>query len=102
MTVLELKAKWDAGEKPTVVDVREADELAQAAFPFPVLHVPMGDVPARIGELPRDAPIVCACRSGGRSEAVARFLRKQGYDAVNLEGGILAWASRIGFESPQH
>ena len=70
MTVVELKAKWDAGEKPVVLDVREADELARAAYPFPVVHVPMGELPARIGELPRDGVIVCACRSGGRSASV--------------------------------
>jgi rhodanese-related sulfurtransferase len=96
MTVAELKAKWDAGEKPVVLDVREADELARVAYPFPVVHVPMGELPARIGELPRDGVIVCACRSGGRSASVVRFLRQQGFDAVNLDGGILAWAREVG------
>lgn len=96
MTVLELKAKWDAGEKPVVLDVREAAELASAAYPFPVVHIPMGDLPARVGELPRSGTIVCACRSGARSASVAGFLRRQGFDAVNLDGGILAWAREIG------
>jgi adenylyltransferase/sulfurtransferase len=102
MTVEELKAKWDAGEAPTVIDVRESAELALAAFSFPVLHVPMGEVPARIGELPRDTTIVCACRSGARSASVVRFLRQQGLDAVNLEGGILAWSARIDPTTPQY
>jgi rhodanese-related sulfurtransferase len=102
MTVEELSAKWSAGERPTVLDVREIDELAQAPFPFPVLHVPMGQLPERMAELPREAVIVCACRSGGRSAAVTRFLRKQGYEAENLEGGILAWTARIGPGTPQY
>ena len=102
MTVLELKAKWDAGEKPVVLDVREAAELAQAAYPFPVLHIPMGALPARVGELPRAGTIVCACRSGARSASVVGFLRKQGFDAVNLEGGILAWAREVGPGTPQY
>ena len=102
MTVVELKAQWDAGERPTVLDVREDAELIQAPFPFPVLHVPMGEVPARLGELPRDKTIVCACRSGNRSAAVVRFLRQQGLDAENLEGGILAWVGRIGRETHQY
>ena len=102
MTVEELKAKWDAGEKPVVLDVREADELARAAFPFPVLHIPMGELPARVGELPRERTIVCACHSGGRSASVIRFLRKQGFDAVNLDGGILAWARQVGSGTPQY
>ena len=102
MTVLELKAKWDVGEKPVVLDVREAAELASAAYPFPVLHIPMGDLPARVGELPRAGTIVCACRSGARSASVVGFLRKQGFDAVNLEGGILAWAHEVGPGTPQY
>lgn len=102
MTVEELKAKWDAGEKPVVLDVREAEELARAAFPFPVLHIPMNELPARVGELPRVGAIVCACHSGGRSASVTRFLRKQGFDAVNLDGGILAWARQVGSGTPQY
>ena len=102
MTVVELKAKWDAGETPFVLDVREADELARAAYPFPVVHIPMGDLPARAGELPRAALIVCACRSGSRSASVVGLLRRQGFDAVNLEGGILAWARDIGPGTPQY
>jgi len=102
MTVLELKAKWAAGEKPVVLDVREAAELASAAYPFPVVHIPMGDLPARVGELPREGVIVCACRSGARSASVAGFLRRQGFDAVNLDGGIAAWAREVGLGTPQY
>jgi rhodanese-related sulfurtransferase len=102
MTVAELKAKWEAGEKPVVLDVREADELARAAYPFPVLHIPMGALPARVGELPRAVAIVCACHSGSRSASVARFLQQQGFDAVNLDGGIVAWAREIGLGTPQY
>ena len=102
MTVVELKAKWDAGEKPVVLDVREADELARAAYPFPVVHIPMGELPARVGELPHAGAIVCACHTGGRSASVAQFLRRQGFDAVNLDGGILAWAREIGLGTPQY
>ena len=96
MTVEELKGKLDAGESLCVLDVREARELAVARYPFPVLHVPMSQVPARLDEIPKDRTVVCACRSGSRSASVAGFLRRQGFDAVNLDGGILAWARQIG------
>jgi len=102
MTVVELKEKWDAGEEPVVLDVREADELARAAFPFPVVHIPMGELAARVGELPRAAAIVCACHSGNRSASVARFLQQRGFDAVNLDGGIAAWAREVGLGTPQY
>ena len=102
MTVEELKALLDRGETPVVLDVREAKELAIARFPFPVLHIPMGDVPRRVAELPKGVPVVCACRSGGRSAQVAGWLKRQGVDAVNLEGGILAWSRRIDPEISQY
>ena len=74
-----------------VVDVREAWELRIARLPD-ALHVPMAEIPARLGELDRARDIVVLCRSGGRSLSVARFLEAQGYPSVaNLTGGILAW-----------
>jgi rhodanese-related sulfurtransferase len=95
MRVDELKELLDRGETPLVLDVREAEELASEPYPFEVLHVPMGELPRRVSELPRGVPIVCACRSGARSAQVTHWLRRQGLDAVNLEGGILAWSRRF-------
>ncbi len=102
MTVEELKAKLEAGEAPCVLDVREARELAVAAYPFPVLHIPMSQIPARLEEIPGDRTVVCACRSGSRSAHVAAFLTAHGKDAVNLEGGILAWSARIDSSIPRY
>jgi len=102
MTVEELKSLLDAGTPCCVLDVREARELEVAAFPFDVLHVPMNEVPARLAEIPADRPVVCACRSGARSARVAHFLKAQGRDAVNLDGGILAWSARIDPSIPQY
>ena len=95
MTVEELKALVEKGEEPVVLDVREAHELQIAAFPMPVVHIPLGSLPSRLSELPAGARIVCACRSGSRSAQAVMFLRQRGFDAVNLEGGILAWAKRV-------
>jgi rhodanese-related sulfurtransferase len=85
----------EKGETPVVLDVREAHELQIAAFPMPVIHIPLGSLPSRLADLPKDAHIVCACRSGSRSAQAVMFLRQRGFDAVNLEGGILAWARRV-------
>ncbi|KAA0255167.1 sulfurtransferase [Acidobacteria bacterium ACD] len=96
MTVEELKALQDAGEAPLVLDLREPFELAVSPFPFEVLAIPLGSLPRRLGELPKERTIVCACRSGSRSAQAAAFLRSAGFAAaVNLEGGILAWSERI-------
>ena len=102
MTVEELKQELDSGAPLCVLDVRETRELAVARFPFDVLHVPMGQVPARLAEIPADRRIVCACRSGARSAQVASFLKANGRDAVNLEGGILAWATRLDPSIPRY
>ncbi len=53
----------------------------------------MGQLRKRHAELPRDRPIVVICRSGGRSAAVTGALRAAGFDAVNLAGGMCAWAA---------
>lgn len=96
MTVEELKGLIDAGKQPVVLDVREPFELQTAPYPFPVIHIPMNQLPKRYSELPQDQTIVCACRSGGRSAQAVYFLMQKGYpQAVNLEGGILAWAARF-------
>ncbi len=75
-----------------MLDVREHQEW-MAGHVAHAVHVPMGEVVERVGELPRDRRIVCICRSGNRSGRVAAWLVQQGYDAVNLAGGALQWAS---------
>jgi rhodanese-related sulfurtransferase len=96
MRVEELKERLDAGEEVLVVDVREPAELRVAPYPFEVVPIPLGQLQRRLDELPREREIVVACRSGARSAMAVQFLHRVGYPrAVNLEGGILAWSSRI-------
>jgi rhodanese-related sulfurtransferase len=60
------------------------------------LHIPMGEIPGRLAELPRDRPILVLCHVGQRSMQVTRFLHASGYGlASNVAGGIDAWAERI-------
>jgi len=73
-----------------LLDVREPDEWRAGHAPQASL-LPMGQVAARRGDLPRDRRIVVVCRSGGRSAAVTGALRAWGFDAVNLSGGMCAW-----------
>jgi rhodanese-related sulfurtransferase len=95
VTVDELKAKLDGGEKPFILDVREPNEWQICRIPGARL-IPMAEVPSRIGELDRHQEIVVHCKMGGRSARVVNFLRQQGFEnAHNLEGGILAWIDRV-------
>ena len=73
-----------------LLDVREDDEWA-AGHIDGAQHIRLGELSARLGELPKERTIVAVCRSGGRSEAAVRGLRKLGYAAENLEGGVNAW-----------
>jgi rhodanese-related sulfurtransferase len=83
------------GAAPALLDVREPEELAICGFDG-AIHIPMGEIPARVAELPRDRMLVVVCHHGVRSRAVVDFLRRQGLDnAVNLDGGIDAWAWEI-------
>jgi len=75
-----------------LLDVREPDEWCIEHAPTALL-LPVGRVLAQQDELPRDRRIVVVCRSGGRSAAVAGSLRRSGFDAVNLAGGMCAWAA---------
>ncbi len=84
------KALVDGGA--LLLDVREPDEWCIEHAPTAKL-LPVGRVLAQQDELPRDRRIVVICRSGGRSAAVAGSLRRSGFDAVNLAGGMCAWAA---------
>lgn len=75
-----------------LLDVREPDEWYAQHAPGAML-LPMGRVRARQDELPHDRRIVVVCRSGGRSAAVTTSLCRQGFSAVNLAGGMCAWAA---------
>jgi rhodanese-related sulfurtransferase len=74
-----------------LLDVREDVEWQGGHAPDAV-HIPMYDVPQRLDELPTDQPIAVICHVGARSAQVAHWLRAQGYDAHNVEGGMDAWA----------
>ncbi|PZS17834.1 MAG: sulfurtransferase [Pseudonocardiales bacterium] len=79
-----------------LLDCRENDEWAAGHIDGAV-HVPMNEVPNRLardaGQLTPERRIVVICKMGGRSAQVAGWLNRNGYDAVNLEGGMLAWAT---------
>jgi rhodanese-related sulfurtransferase len=75
-----------------LLDVREADEWDAGHAPEAV-WIPMGELQARVEELPRDRRIVAICCTGARSHTVAAALLGAGFDAVNLDGGMRAWSA---------
>lgn len=80
---------------PFLLDVREPWEYAHCHIDG-TASMPMGSVPARVAELPKDRDIVVICHHGGRSQQVAFFLEKSGFGPVhNLQGGVHAWALQV-------
>ena len=73
-----------------LLDVRETDEWAAGHAPQAV-HIPLGDLARRAGEFPADRPVVCVCRSGGRSLQAAVLLAERNFDVRNLDWGMRAW-----------
>jgi rhodanese-related sulfurtransferase len=72
-----------------VLDVREDDEW-QAGHIEGAVHIPLSELPARIGDVP-DGQTLVVCKAGGRSARAVLYLAQQGYEVVNLAGGMLDW-----------
>ncbi|WP_193045809.1 rhodanese-like domain-containing protein [Mycolicibacterium baixiangningiae] len=88
--VAELPTAFD--ESALLLDVREDDEWRTGHAPDAV-HIPMGDVPSRLAEVNPEATVYVMCHAGGRSQRVAQYLARNGYRAVNVSGGIMAWSA---------
>jgi len=88
-TVAELPAELPSGV--VLLDVREEDEWSAGHAPE-AMHIPMGEVPGRMDEIPAEAQLLVVCKAGGRSARVVAYLDQVGRSAVNVEGGMAAWA----------
>ena len=75
----------------SVLDVREQVEWDHEHIEGAV-HVPLMDLPQRVGDVP-DGQVLVVCKVGGRSGQAVGWLAQQGYDVVNLDGGMLDWAA---------
>ena len=103
MTPREFLDRRAGGGEMVLLDVREDWETKLAPVPAEILHIPMGQIADRLGELDPAQETVVICRSGGRSRQVARFLSTHGFVSVyNLVGGILAWSRDLDPRIPQY
>ncbi|AWM31380.1 rhodanese-like domain-containing protein [Hymenobacter nivis] len=86
----ELKQRQQAGETPTIIDVREPWEFEESRIPG-AQNLPLGTLPEKLDDLAdlKDQEIVVHCKSGSRSSAAKAYLTQQGFTNVrNLLGGI--------------
>ena len=86
--VFEAKKRLEQGD--ILVDVREQYEFDEVRIPGSIL-IPLSEFAERYKELPKDKKLIMQCRSGARSAKATDLLLENGYQAVNMEGGILAW-----------
>jgi rhodanese-related sulfurtransferase len=92
ITPAELKERLQQGEKLDIVDVREAEEVAQGMIPGAV-HIPLMELPERLKDIPQNGETILVCRSGNRSSRAYGFLEAQGLKGLkNMTGGMLEWA----------
>ncbi|MCA9499589.1 MAG: rhodanese [Nitrospira sp.] len=102
ITVSELKARMDKGDKIFLLDVREPHEYSLAKIEGSVL-IPLGQVPHSLKQLDPTAEIVAYCHKGMRSADAVGFLLQQGFSNVkNLIGGIEAWSIEIDQSVPRY
>ena len=101
ITVEQLKAKLDKGEKPVIVDVREPSEYKRANIGG--ILIPLGEIVKRYSELDTNQEIVVLCHHGSRSQRAVEFLHEKGFTNVkNLVGGIEAWSKRVDPKVPRY
>jgi adenylyltransferase/sulfurtransferase len=102
ITPVDLKKKIDAGETPFILDVREPNEYQINRIEGSTL-IPLGELPRRYQELPKDREIVTQCKMGGRSAKAMDFLKSVGFSNVkNLKGGILEWIDKVDPSQPKY
>jgi rhodanese-related sulfurtransferase/uncharacterized protein YciI len=85
-----LDARLGANPDAFVLDVREDEEVARGTAPR-TIHIPLGQLEARLAELPA-GEIFAICRGGGRSLKASRLLAAHGRAAINVAGGMTAYA----------
>jgi len=110
MNVHDLGDRLGTGGPMAVLDVREDHERAYCAIALPPgvvdLHIPMGEVAARLDEIATAAagrPLVVYCHHGQRSMVAATWLARRGVaDVHNLDGGVDAWSRRVDPTVPRY
>lgn len=90
ISAVELQEKLKGAKRPLVLDVRQPEEFREGHIQGAKL-LPLGDLKRSLAELPKKREIVCVCASGSRSSSAAKTLTIEGYQVLNMQGGMSAW-----------
>ena len=102
ITVRELKQLRDHQPDLYLLDVREPEEWDIARIEGAHLK-PLSILEENFKDIPKDKPIYCFCKLGGRSARAIEFLKSQGYTyLINVQGGIQAWSEKVDPSVPKY
>ena len=91
VSAAELNEKLKNGKRPLVVDVRQPGEYRTGHINGAKL-IPLNKLSGRLKELPKNKEIVLVCASGSRSRSATKMLVREGYEAFNMNGGMISWS----------
>lgn len=91
-----IRAKLIANQGTLLVDLRSAEEVAAKGYDVAnQVNIPLPELKERLGELPKDEPIILACKTGKKSTEALAILGENGFtNLIHLDGGIEAWEAR--------
>jgi len=103
ITPTELKQRLDKGDDIQIVDVREDNEVAIGRIPNSI-HIPLGQILARMDEIDPNRETVVHCKMGGRSARAIDAMQRSGFQGklMNLKGGILRWSDDVDPSVPKY
>ena len=81
--------------KAVLIDVRESSEWRAGHVPG-AIHIPLGKLATSTGRIPKNQQVLVICQSGMRSRSAAKQLRGQGFEVLNVSGGMNAWTREVG------
>ncbi|MGK7379147.1 rhodanese-like domain-containing protein [Planococcus sp. 1R117A] len=90
MTIQEVQEYIENNKDASLIDVRETEEVKAGKIPGAV-NIPLGLIEFRLQDIDKSKEHIMVCRSGNRSGQATRFLESQGFNVVNMDGGMLEW-----------
>ncbi|MBY0099677.1 rhodanese-like domain-containing protein [Mesobacillus maritimus] len=94
ITAKQVESFLNEGKVLTIIDVREVDEVTAGKIPG-AFNIPLGLLEFRMHELDKTKEYIIVCRSGARSARASEFLEYQGFNVINMTGGMMAWEGKI-------
>lgn len=94
VTAREVEEQLNSNEALNIIDVREPFEVGMGKIPS-AQNIPLGSLADHIDQLDKSKTYIMVCQSGGRSMSATAFLEGQGFDVINMTGGMMSWEGDV-------